>query len=137
VRIAISIAAVVALALVTGCGTTAGDLYRPDSTYRAIAKQRVAVIPPQGLLYTAYHAPLDFEPASFGSKKGRATSYQIGLPPLPWAGLRRGLDLLAWGNASQRRAAVNGGITEVTHADYELRSYLYIFRIFTTEVYGN
>lgn len=136
-KTAIAIAVVLALALLAGCGTTAGDLYRPDSTYRAVAKQRVAVIPPQGLLYTGYHAPLDFEPASFGSKKGRATSYQIGLPPLPWAGLRRGLDLLAWGNATQRKAAIDAGIIEVTHADYELRSYLYIFRVFTTEVYGN
>ena len=137
-KTAIAIAVGLALALLSGCvGVSTGDVSRPDLAYRALGKVKVPVIPPQGLLYTSYHAPLSLEPTAFGPKKGRATSYQIGLPPLPFRGLATGIDLIAWGDASQRRAALNGRIEEVGHADYEMRVFLFIYRIFTTEVYGN
>ena len=51
--------------------------------------------------------------------------------------LTTGLDLFAWGDASEKAAAANGGITTVRHADYELRAVLWVYRTFTIDVYGD
>ena len=53
-----------------------------------------------------------------GSKKGMATSFQIGLPPMPFPGLYSGAHIFGWGDASVKTAAANGGIREVQHSDY-------------------
>jgi hypothetical protein len=114
-----------------------GSLHRPDLVYRGTAKVRTAVIPPQGLLYSNVKAPLTAGETSFGPKRGRATSHQIGLPPLPFPGLAMGLDLFGWGDSSKQSAAANGGLARVEHMDYELQVYLFVYRRFTTEAYGN
>lgn len=128
---AIAIALALATAALSGCAT------RSDAPYRSQAGLKVPVIPPQGLIYTQMRAPLSLEATSFGAKRGTAVSHQIGLPPLPFPGLWTGLDLFAWGDASQKTAAANGGITSVEHADYELLIVLFVYRRFTSEVYGN
>jgi hypothetical protein len=129
VRRAIAIA-LAGLALV-GCVT------RSDAPYRGLARVSVPVIPPQGLIYTDIRAPLSLGATSFGAKRGTAVSHQIGLPPLPFAGLVTGLDLFAWGDASEAAAAANGGITTIRHADYGLTVVLWVYRRFTIEVYGD
>jgi hypothetical protein len=132
VKRALAIALAVAAALaVAGCAT------RPDTLYRSQAAVRAPVIPPQGLLYTRLRAPLSLEAVGFGAKRGTAVSHQLALPPLPFPGLWTGLDLFAWGDASLRAAAENGGIREVQGADYELMVVLLVYRRFTSEVYGN
>jgi hypothetical protein len=110
---------------------------RPDAGYRMAAKVRAPVIPPQGLLYSDIKAPLTVDATDFGSKRGTATSFQVGLPPLPFAGLTQGLDLFAWGDASSETAAMAGGIDKVAHVDYRLEVFLFFYRRFTTEVYGD
>jgi hypothetical protein len=126
-------AVAVALAglLVAGCAT------RSDVPYRALARVSAPVIPPLGLFYTDVHAPLSLGATSFGAKRGTAVSHQIGLPPLPFPGLTTGLDLFAWGDASEKTAAADGGITTVRHADYELRVVLWLYRTFAIDVYGD
>jgi len=103
----------------------AGCANRSDVPYCALVRVSAPVIPPLGLLYTDVHAPLSLAATSFGARHGTAVSHQIGLPPLPLPGLTTGLDLFAWGDASQKTAAANGGITTVRHADYELRVVLW------------
>ena len=101
------------------------------------AKLRAPVIPPQGLLYSNIKAPITADATDFGSKRGTATSFQIGLPPIPVAGLAMGLDLFAWGDASTETAAAAAGIGEVDHVDYHLEVFFFVYRRFTTEVYGD
>lgn len=144
-RRAILVAVGLALALLTGCHTPLNALHRPDAGYRFFTHLKTGVIPPTGLIYTDIHAPiapLDTTPAiDLGSvKKGTATTHSIGLPP--FLGLLVGapipaLGLFSWGNGSERAAAVNGGITQVTHTDYKYRIILFIYQSYTTEVYGH
>ena len=126
-----AIAIALAGLVLAGCAT------RSDVPYRALARVSVPVIPPMGLLYTDVHAPLTLGATSFGTKRGAAVSHQLGLPPLPFPGLTTGLDLFAWGDASEKAATANGGITTVRHVDYELRVVLWLYRTFTIDVYGD
>jgi hypothetical protein len=100
----------------------------------------VAVIPPTGWLYTEVHAPVSLEPGRIGDRKGTATAYRIGPPPIlswvtgvPIPGLN---NWFAWGDASARTAAANGRITQVTHVDYRYQTFLTVFQSLTLEVYG-
>ena len=134
------------LAVLAGCA----DLSRPDLVFRmasgpdmphrALTHVVAPVIPPTGFLYTEVHAPVTLGPASFGDRKGTATTYRIGPPPiLSWV---TGLPLpslnnwFAWGDASARTAAANGRITHVTHVDYRYQTFLTVFQSLTLEVYG-
>jgi len=128
---ALALAGAALVAVLPGCAT------RSDVLYRAIADVRAPVIPPQGLVYTHFRAPLALDSTGFGSKHGAAVSHQIGLPPLPFPWLYTGLDLFSWGDASQQTAAASGGITKVEHVDYDLMIVLMVYRRFTTEVYGD
>lgn len=132
-RIAASMAALITACVLAGCAVST----RPDLAYRAVAPYRAPVIPPVGFLYSDFKAPLTAGQTDFGSKKGVATSHQIGLPPIPVGGLIAGLDLIGWGDASDKAAAKNGGITNVAHIDYRMEVILFFYRRFTTEVYGN
>lgn len=127
------IVGILALGLLGGCGVSA----RPDLAYRTAAKLRAPVLPPPGVLYSDVKAPLAANPTDFGTKRGTATSKQLGLPPLPVAGLYSGLDLVGWGDASAKTAAARGGITRIEHVDYHMKVYFMFYRVFTTEVYGN
>ena len=134
-RVAKALALVLAAGLLAGC---ASINVRPDSGYRAVNKFRVAVLPPPGVLYSNTKAPLSFRAGhDFGSKVGRTTSSQIGLPPLPFPGLTMGIDLFAWGDASEQTAAAAGGITDVKHADYQREIFFMIYRRMTVEAYGD
>lgn len=125
------------LALSTLCGCAA-TTQRALSVNRALyGDLKAPVMPPAGVVWTSYRAPLDVGPTDFGSKTGRATSHQIGLPPLPFYGLTRGVSLFAWGDASKETAARQGGITEIEHADYRLQIFVFVYKRFTTEVYGD
>ena len=100
---------------------------------------RTSVIPPGGILYTSYKAPIttDFDGTrELARKRGEAVVRQIALPPLPFPGLATGLDLFSWGDASVKQAAANGGIKDVEHIDYDLKTVLMVYRQFTVEVYG-
>ncbi len=130
-RAAIVLALMISLGLVTGCVRA-----RPDAGFRLANKLGAPVLTPPGLLYTNTKAPLAFGPTDFGSKVGRATSSQIGLPPLPFPGLTSGIDLFSWGDASVKAAAANGGISNIKHTDYAYEVYVAIFRRFTVEAYG-
>ena len=124
-----------ALALLCGC---AASMQRAASVNRALyGDLKAPIVPPTGLVWTSYRAPLTVGPTDFGSKKGQATSHQIGLPPLPFYGLTRGVSLFAWGDASKQTAARQGGITEIEHADYRMQIFVFVYKRFTTEVYGN
>ena len=125
----------VVVGLLAGCGS--GFQARPDLPYRMLRKARTPVMPPSGFLYSGYKAPLDAATGEIGTKTGRAASYQIGLPPLPFPGLEGGVDLVAWGDASPEHAAERAGITEVTQMDYEFNVIFLFIRRFVTEVHGN
>lgn len=142
-RWAHALALLLTVALLAGCASTTA---RPDMGTRVVAKLKTSVIPPPGVIYTDYTAPLVFTPAltrlgylepTGASKEGSATAYQIGLPPLPVPGLIMGLDLFAWGDASYETAAKSAGIQSVNAADYHMRSILMVFRRTTVIVYGD
>ncbi|MFN0058150.1 MAG: TRL-like family protein [Planctomycetota bacterium] len=84
------------------------------------------VVPPLGWVYTQVHAPLDVDymNTDLGSKKGSAETMNI-------------LGLIAMGDASIGKAAMNGNIKTVKHADYEMFNILGVYSRFTTHVHGD
>ena len=86
------------------------------------------VVPPTAQLYTSIDAPLDveFDRSALGSKSGESSSVSV-------------LSLFAFGDASARQAAVNGGISTIHAADYRYTSVLggLIFSNYTTVVHGD
>ena len=95
------------------------------------------VVPPPGILYSSFKAPQRLANGALGSRSGTAAVQSIGLPPLPLPGLKTGVNLFSWGDASTEQAKRNGGISRVTHVDYDCRMILMVYRRYTTEVYGN
>jgi hypothetical protein len=83
------------------------------------------VVPPTGVIYTDISAPINTYVANtaISGKVGRASSKDI-------------LGLVAWGDASVRAAADEGGLTTVDHIDYEFFNVLFFFSKYTTIVYG-
>ena len=86
---------------------------------------RAPVVPPLAFVYTNTSAPLDvdMDKTTLGSKKGTATVSNV-------------LGLVAFGNASVRAAAQDGGISQINHVDYDFLNVLGVFSRFTTVVYG-
>lgn len=84
------------------------------------------VIPPTAFVFTQYEAPLDvdFENTPITGKKGESSSICV-------------LGIVAVGNASSRKAAENGNITHIQHADYSMLNVLGVFSKYTTIVYGD
>jgi len=82
------------------------------------------VIPPTGLVYSNYKAPLD--PDVQGSSLGKTGK----------AGAMSILGLVALGDCSTEAAAQDAGISTVTHADYQFFNILGVYQQFTTIVYG-
>jgi len=84
------------------------------------------LMPPQGTIYTNISAPLDLDltNTNLGSKEGEASTESI-------------LGIAAWGDASTKAAAANGGISKIDHADYEFFTVLGIYNKFTMKVYGD
>ena len=83
------------------------------------------VVPPIGLIYTGYTAPLDLDQSGtpVSQKEGRASTYSV-------------LGLVAWGDGSVEAAARSGGIQTIESADYEYFHVLGVFHRYTTIVYG-
>ena len=82
------------------------------------------VVPPAGLIYTGYEAPMDINTdATQMGTRGEAYSHCI-------------LGLVAWGDASIEAAAQDGAISTVNHADYRALNILLLYQRFTTIVYG-
>jgi hypothetical protein len=98
----------------------------------AVLPIRAPVRPPLGLLYARQSAPLlvDFDETQLGTKRGRATVQYVQDPFFTGANL-------AWGNADLEKAARNGDIDRVRHADYEVFSVLGVYMRFTVHAYGD
>ena len=88
---------------------------------------RAAVIPPRGLIYTHYRAPLttDMKKTDFGSKKGVDYTRYLLVP------------LFGFGDVSIEKIAKDNNITTIKHVDYELTSVLMIFAEMKIIVYGD
>ena len=81
----------------------------------------------QGCAYSHIQGPLDtnFDHTVLGEKTGRAHTRSV-------------LWLVAWGDGGTRAAAENGGITTITHADFEYLVVLFgLYTRVTTVVYGD
>jgi hypothetical protein len=107
--------ALAAVLVVSGAAMLSGCLTAP-------------VMPPMGIIYTSYRAPLDFdqegaEGTVIGSKEGMAHTTSI-------------LGLVAQGDASIVTAAKNGEITKVHGADYDYFNVLGVYQKYTTIVRG-
>jgi len=102
-----------------------------------VGRFKTAVVPPLGILYSHVKAPAfaNAVDASFGTKRGEATMYAIGLPPIP--SIAPAIDLVTWGDGSEKKAAEDGGITNVTYVDYEARVVLMFFRQLKIVAYGD
>lgn len=87
---------------------------------------RAPVIPPTGLLFSNYNAPLTTEfdgtPAS-GLKKGEASSMSV-------------LSLFAFGDCSLNAAAEEGGLSTIEYCDYSYLNVLGLFQKFTLVAHG-
>lgn len=85
----------------------------------------VPVMPPQGILFNDYYAPLDFDQqeSSVGMRSGEASTMSV-------------LGLVAMGDASIDTAARNGGITTIHGADYHYFNVLGVYQTYTTIVRG-
>lgn len=101
-----------------------------------VTRTKVAVIPPVGLLYTNITAPVaaGVSGKPIGSLVGRASSNSIAIPPNPFG--IPAVGLFTWGDMSEKASAADGGITNVTHVDYEMTVFLMFFRRVTLITYG-
>ena len=90
------------------------------------------VVPPRGLLYTDYSAPLTmaFDDTPVGGKTGTASTFFLGVPFV----FRRAF---AWDDASVQKAAEAGGLSRVDYADYHILSVLGVFGKFTIIAHGD
>jgi hypothetical protein len=80
-----------------------------------------------GCLYAHYKGPLDtnLDQTKLGNKVGTSSAQGV-------------LWMVVWGDAGTQAAAMNGGITTLNHADYEIFEILYgLYFKQTTIVYGD
>lgn len=89
------------------------------------------VVPPAGLLFTNYSAPIstNFEHTPRGSKVGvsQTTYFRDPFLGTSWA----------WSDGSVQRAARNGGLTTVNYVDYHFLSILGLIAIVNVRAYGD
>lgn len=93
----------------------------------AVGCYTAPVIPPMGVIYADYKAPLTTEPQGQAvvPKKGEASSQSV-------------LGLVAWGDCSLQAAAAGGGLSTVNYADYSYLNVVFgIYQKFTVTVHGN
>lgn len=102
----------VAAAALTGCG--APMFFAP-------------VMPPQAGMVTSFRAPLDTDfdatPVAANGPRGRASVVNI-------------LGIVSFGDCGAQKAAEQGRIVKITHADYDYFNLMGIYQKFTTIVYG-
>ena len=98
------------------------------------AMHHAPVVPPRGLLFTSYKAPLvtDCKGTDLGTRKGTATSQYLYVPVLLWWG-----PSFAWGDASLDKAVKNGEIETLKGGDYEYLNVLLVYSEFTVHAYGD
>ena len=82
------------------------------------------VMPPPGIIYSGFEAPLNASGGESGNRKGIASCSAV-------------LGLYAWGDCSTAAAASAGGITEVKRLDYRYLNAIFIYQRLTTVVYGD
>ena len=101
-----------------------------------VTRTKAAVIPPVGMIYSRVKAPIvaGVSGKPVGPLVGRASANSIAIPPNPFG--IPAVALFTWGDMSKQAAATNGGITNVTHADYEMTLVLMFFRRVTLVAYG-
>ena len=101
----------------------------------AVGCLRAPVVPPPGMIWTEYDAPLDFEMGHKGKptqvanmKKGEARTRYLRLfyPALS----------MGWEDNVIKTAAKDGGIETVHFADYHYLSVLGLFQEVTVTAYG-
>ena len=79
---------------------------------------------PYGAIYTEIKSPIAVgDKPVLTTKSGRAMSTSV-------------LGIVATGDSSITTAARNGGITKISHVDYEVRNILGVIGEYTTVVYG-
>ncbi len=90
------------------------------------ACMRAPLVPPTGLFYTGFRAPLDLDQSKtpVATKSGQASTTSI-------------MGIVAWGDASIEAAARQGGIQTIESADYQYTNVLGIYQQYTTIVHGN
>lgn len=102
-----------------------------------VGRNKVAVIPPPGVLFTSVKAPISAGVSGkpLGGRRGTATAHSIGIPPNPLTGWR-GIPIITWGDMSEKQALANGGISSPSHVDYDSLSVLMVYRRLTLVAYG-
>ena len=89
---------------------------------------RAPVVPPAGLLFTQYRAPLTPEVS------GVPVAKKVGTHSTRYVGYF--LYSFAWDDASIDAAAKEGGLSKVYYADYEVLNVLGVYAEFTVRAYG-
>jgi hypothetical protein len=92
---------------------------------------KAPVVPPGGLIFTNYKAPLTTNFQSTPQSSRVATSEAMFLRE-PFFGTT-----WAWGDASIQTAVRNSGMTTIHYADYEYLSVLGLFAKTTVRVHGD
>ncbi|OPZ07075.1 MAG: hypothetical protein BWZ08_02095 [candidate division BRC1 bacterium ADurb.BinA292] len=84
------------------------------------------VIPPMGVAFSDFQAPLDidYDETDVTGKRGVSESMSI-------------LGLVALGDASAAEAADRAGIRTIKHADYEFFNVFGVYQRYRTVVYGD
>jgi hypothetical protein len=82
------------------------------------------VVPPLGMVYTEFDAPLSLGGGEVGSKRGESSVTAI-------------FGLVSTGDASVKAAARAGGISQVKRVDYEFYNFLGVYQRFTTVAHGD
>lgn len=116
-------AVAVLAALCTGCSAI--------RAYNPVLPWKAPVVPPGGIIYTHYKAPLtgDVSKVQVGDKTGTATTRYV---VIPYSRLLSA----GWADASIEEAAKQGGLTTVEFADYEGLSVLGVYGELTVTVHG-
>ena len=94
---------------------------------------RTPVRPPHAGLVTMYSAPLttNFSNTPVPAKRRVGAASTMYIRDIFFTGLD-----VAFDDASIQKAAKNGGLSKIYYADYEAKSVLGVFGMFTTKVYG-
>lgn len=123
------------LALLSLTACSFGSPSRQAAFY--VTRTKAAVIPPVGMIWTRTVAPVaaGVSGQPLGSRVGAASVNSIAIPPNPF-GIPP-VALFSWGDMSEKASAADGGITNVSHADYRMQVYLMFFRRVTLLTYGD
>lgn len=101
----------------------------------ACAAYKTSVVPPGGLIYAHYKAPLTSNhagaPTGAGVKKSSSSQTKF-----LWIPLYPNLSF-SWDDAAIAKIASDAGMSSVAYADYEFFNVLGIWQTFTVHVYGS